>query len=283
MEIIMAKSAGFCFGVKRATQMAFDASSKHEQIHSLGPLIHSPQVVEQLEQQGVTVCHQVENIPGGAVIVRSHGITDKEMHEIEAQQLEIIDATCPFVKKAQEFAAQLSDEGYLLVMVGEVDHPEVQGIYSYAKGEAVVITSADEVQSLPNNRKIGIVAQTTQPLDTLREIVSACLPKAKELRVYNTICDATLVRQREARQIAAVVDLMVVVGGFNSANTSRLARLCQEQQPCTHHIETAEQLQDDWFVDKKRVGVTAGASTPAWIIEEVLQRLNRISEDNSAC
>jgi 4-hydroxy-3-methylbut-2-en-1-yl diphosphate reductase len=277
MEIVLAKSAGFCFGVKRATQMAFDASSQHEQIHSLGPLIHSPQVVEQLERQGVKVCKQVAEIPEGAVIVRSHGITAKEMHEIEAQRLKIIDATCPFVKKAQEFAAQLSDEGYLLVMVGEADHPEVQGIYSYAKGDAVVITSADEVQSLPNNSKIGIVAQTTQPLDNLQKIVSACLPKAKELRVYNTICDATLVRQREARQIAAEVDLMLVVGGFNSANTSRLARLCREQQPCTHHIETAAQLQDGWFNGKSRVGITAGASTPAWIIEEVLRRLKEIS------
>jgi len=277
MEIVLAKSAGFCFGVKRATQMAFDASSQHEQIHSLGPLIHSPQVVEQLEQQGVRVCKQVVEIPGGAVVVRSHGVTADEMAEIEEQQLEIIDATCPFVKKAQDFAAQLSKEGYLLVLVGEADHPEVQGIYSYAIGDAVVITKAEEVETLPNNSKIGIIAQTTQPLENLQEIVSACLAKAKELRVYNTICDATTLRQREARQIATEVDLMLVVGGFNSANTSRLARLCQEQQPCTHHIETATQLQDEWFVDKQRVGITAGASTPAWIINEVLQRLNRIS------
>ncbi len=279
MEIVLAKSAGFCFGVKRATQMAFDASSQHEQIHSLGPLIHSPQVVEQLEQQGVKVCKQVAEIPGGAVVVRSHGVTANEMHDIEAQHLEIIDATCPFVKKAQDFAAKLSDDGYLVVLVGEADHPEVQGIFSYAKGEAVVITSAEEVQSLPNNSKIGIIAQTTQPLENLQEIVSSCLSKAKELRVYNTICDATTLRQREARQIAAGVDLMLVVGGFNSANTSRLARLCEEQQPCTHHIETAAQLQDDWFTEKERIGITAGASTPGWIIDEVLQRLGNISQN----
>ena len=279
MEIVLAKSAGFCFGVKRATQMAFDASSQYQQIHSLGPLIHSPQVVEQLEQQGVRVCKKVAEIPGGAVVVRSHGITAEEMHEIEAEKLEIVDATCPFVKKAQDFAAKLSDDGYFLVLVGEADHPEVQGIYSYAKGEAVVVTSAEEVQPLQSKSKIGIIAQTTQPLENLQEIVSACLAKAKELRVYNTICDATTLRQREARQIAAEVDLMLVVGGFNSANTSRLARLCREQQPCTHHIETAAQLQDDWFVNKTRVGITAGASTPAWIIEEVLQRLKDISEN----
>lgn len=280
MEIVLAKSAGFCFGVKRATQMAFDASSQHEQIHSLGPLIHSPQVVDQLEKQGVKVCKEVAEIPAGAVVVRSHGITVEEMQDIEAQQLEVIDATCPFVKKAQDFAAQLSDEGYLVVLIGEADHPEVQGIFSYAVGEAVVITSAEEVGSLPNNSKIGIIAQTTQPLENLQEIVSACLSKAKELRVYNTICDATTLRQREARQIAADVDLMLVVGGFNSANTTRLARLCHEQQPCTYHIETAAQLQDDWFAAKNRIGITAGASTPGWIINEVLQRLENISQIN---
>jgi len=277
MEIIQAKSAGFCFGVKRATQMAFDASSQHEQIHSLGPLIHSPQVVEQLEKQGVRVCKRVTEIPGGAVVVRSHGITAEEMQEIEDKHLEVIDATCPFVKKAQDYAEKLSADGYLVVLVGEADHPEVQGICSYAKGEAVVVTSAEEVQSLPDNRKIGIVAQTTQPFENLQEIVDTCLPKAKELRVYNTICDATTLRQREARQIAGDVDLMLVVGGFNSANTSRLARLCREQQPCTYHIETAFQLEEGWFVGKEKVGLTAGASTPGWIIDEVVQRLKKIA------
>jgi len=277
MDIVLAKSAGFCFGVKRATQMAFDASSQHEQIHSLGPLIHSPQVVEQLEQQGVRVCKQVAEIPDGAVVVRSHGITADEMQDIDEKQLEVIDATCPFVKKAQDYAEKLSADGYLVVLVGEADHPEVQGIFSYAKGEAVVVTNAEEVDKLPSNRKIGIVAQTTQPFENLQEIVDACLVKAKELRVYNTICDATTLRQREARQIAAEVDLMLVIGGFNSANTSRLARLCKEQQPETYHIETANQLQDEWFENKSRVGITAGASTPAWIIDEVLQRLNKIS------
>ncbi|NOY13390.1 MAG: 4-hydroxy-3-methylbut-2-enyl diphosphate reductase [Deltaproteobacteria bacterium] len=277
MEIILARSAGFCFGVKRATQMAFDASSQHEQIHSLGPLIHSPQVVEQLERQGVRVCGQVDEIPGGAVIVRSHGITAEELAEIETRQLEVIDATCPFVKKAQDFAAQLSEEGYLLVLVGEADHPEVQSICSYATGEVIVITSAEDAQSLPGNKKIGIIAQTTQSLENLQEIVSLCLARAKELRVYNTICDATTLRQQEARRIAAEVDLMLVIGGFNSANTTRLSHLCQEQQSCTYHIETDAQLRPAWFVGKQRVGITAGASTPAWIIENVLQRLEEIS------
>lgn len=279
MEIILAKSAGFCFGVKRATQMAFDASSQYEQIHSLGPLIHSPQVVEQLEQQGVKVCHRVADIPCGAVVMRSHGITAEDLREIEEKKLDIIDATCPFVKKAQKFAAQLSDDGYLLVLVGEADHPEVQGICSYAKGEVVVITNAVEAQSVPNKNKICIIAQTTQSLENLQEIATVCLSRAKELRIYNTICDATTLRQREAREISAEVDLMLVIGGFNSANTTRLAHLCQEQQPCTYHIETADQLQADWFIGKNRVGITAGASAPDWIINDVLQQLESFARD----
>ncbi len=273
MEIVLAKSAGFCFGVKRATQMAFDASQQHQQIHSLGPLIHSPQVVEKLEQEGVKVCHQVAEIPGGAVVIRSHGVTAEEIADIEEKQLDVVDATCPFVKKAQNYAAQLSAEGYLLVLVGEADHPEVEGIYSYAQGEAIVVATAAEARALPNCRKIGVVAQTTQSLENFSEIVRICLAKAKELRVYNTICDATTVRQNEARKIAAEVDLMLVIGGYNSANTSRLASLCQEQQPQTRHIETADQLNAEWFSDVERVGVTAGASTPRWIIEAVVEQL----------
>jgi len=278
MEIILAKSAGFCFGVKRATQMAFDASQQFASIHSLGPLIHSPQVVEKLEQHGVRVCHQVAEIPAGAVIIRSHGVTAGDLREIDEQKLDVIDATCPFVKKAQDYAAQLSADGYLLVLVGESDHPEVEGILSYAGGEVRVVASPVEAMDLPRGRKIGVVAQTTQSLENLQEIVAVCLSKTKELRVFNTICDATTVRQNEARKIAAEVDLMIVIGGFNSANTSRLATLCQEQQARTHHIETADQLLPEWFHDVHRVGVTAGASTPSWIIEEVLAKLESLPE-----
>ncbi len=278
MEIILAKSAGFCFGVKRATQMAFDASHNYEQLHSLGPLIHSPQVVEKLEKEGVRVCHMVDEIPTGGVIIRSHGVTAEELEQIQGRNLDIVDATCPFVKKAQDYASLLSEEGYLLVLVGEADHPEVQGIYSYAKGDTIVVASAAEAQALPNNKKIGIVAQTTQSLENFSEIVAICLAKAKELRVFNTICDATTVRQSEARKIATEVDLMLVIGGYNSANTSRLASLCREQQTRTEHIETAEQLKAEWFKGVGRVGVTAGASTPLWIIEEVIERLQRVAE-----
>lgn len=279
MNIILAKSAGFCFGVKRATRMAFDATGTHEKLCSLGPIIHSPQLVRKLEEKGVKVVDQVPEAGNGAVIVRSHGVTRDEMEKIHLRQLEVVDATCPFVKKAQEYAAELSAAGYHLVLVGEEEHPEVQGIVSYAqKGNVSVVADPQAAECLPRSGKIGVIAQTTQSLDNFRQIVGVCLRKAKEVRIYNTICDATSVRQEEARRIAGQVDLMLVVGGRNSANTTRLAVICSDLQPNTQHIETAEDLRDEWIQGIETVGLTAGASTPAWLIEQVVNRLKELAK-----
>jgi len=279
MDIILAKSAGFCFGVRRATQMAFEAAAEHEHICSLGPVIHSPQVVKGLAEQGVKVVSKVDEIPPGSVIIRSHGVTFEEMDKIQQKQLTIVDATCPFVKKAQEYAARLSEEGYTVVIVGEVEHPEVQGIVSYS-GEAVVHVVADSEQAtaLPRMKKVGIVAQTTQLYQNLKDIMEICLAKSQELRVFNTICDATSVRQNEAREIARMVDLMFVIGGHASANTSRLARICREIQPQTWHIETPEEIAPEWFGGVEKVGVTAGASTPRWLIDDVVTRITELGK-----
>lgn len=279
MKIILAQRAGFCFGVKRATSIAAGAADQYEQICSLGPIIHSPQLVKKLEEKGVEVVGRVEDIPEGAVIIRSHGVTANEMEDILARELKIVDATCPFVKKAQEYAALLSRQGYAVVLVGEKEHPEVQGILSYAeKSEVFVIADPREAEDLPNKKRMGIVAQTTQSLDNLRLIVEVCLRKSKELRIFNTICDATAVRQSEARNIARQADLMLVLGGFNSANTTRLAQICREIQPRTHHVETAEQIDPEWFRGVETVGITAGASTPHWIIDEVMERVAELGK-----
>jgi 4-hydroxy-3-methylbut-2-enyl diphosphate reductase len=273
-EIILAKSAGFCFGVKRATRMAFEAAEEHSCICSLGPIIHSPQVVERLEDKGVRVVEDVSDIKAGVVIIRSHGITANELSQIQAEQLDVVDATCPFVKKAQDYAAKLSADGYHLVLVGEAEHPEVQGIVSYAGDHRVsVVADPAEAESLPRTGKIAVIAQTTQSFANFQKIVATCLLKAKEVRVYNTICDATSVRQEEARQLAGQVDMMVVVGGFNSANTTRLATICHELQKNTHHIETADELDLSWVQGVEKVGLTAGASTPGWLIDQVVERL----------
>ncbi len=274
MEIILAKSAGFCFGVKRATQMAFEASEEHDHLCSLGPIIHSPQVVKKLAEHGVEVVQAVDDIPPGAVIIRSHGISADEMRQILERDLVVVDATCPFVKKAQEDAALLSYDGYTVIIVGEVEHPEVQGILSYAdQGQVHVVADADGVAGLSKLGRVGIVAQTTQSLQNLQEVSQACLAKCQELRVFNTICDATSVRQNESREIARQVDLMLVIGGYNSANTTRLASICADILPHTKHIETAEEIEPAWFANVSRVGVTAGASTPRWLIDEVLAKV----------
>ncbi|NLV24582.1 MAG: 4-hydroxy-3-methylbut-2-enyl diphosphate reductase [Deltaproteobacteria bacterium] len=278
MKVIVAKSAGFCFGVKRATTMALGAASGNGRIYSLGPIIHSPQMVAKLEEKGVRVIDRVDQAgEQGAVIVRSHGVTVGEMERIADRGLGIIDATCPFVKKAQKYAELLDAEGYTLVLVGEREHPEVKGIVSYARrGQVHVVADPEEARKIPAAERIGMVAQTTQSYENLQRIAAICLDKCAELRVFKTICDATAVRQNEAREIAGKVDVMLVIGGYNSANTTRLATICRDIAPRTHHIETAAQIDRHWFTGAETVGVTAGASTPHWIIEEVLQKVASI-------
>ncbi len=279
MKIILAKRAGFCFGVKRATQMAFEAADKGGTTYTLGPIIHSPQVVQKLDEMGVKVLKTLAEQDSGTIIIRSHGVASEELEEAVRKELEIIDATCPFVKKAQEHVKSLSQAGYDVVVVGDADHPEVQGIVSYAKGKVYVVGSGDEASRLPKMGKIGVVAQTTQSFENLKNVVMECVMRGGEIRVFNTICDATAVRQEEAKELANQVDCMIVIGGYNSANTKRLAEVCTELQPRTHHIETAQQLNPAWFEGVEKVGVTAGASTPKWLIDEVMERIERLDKD----
>lgn len=280
MKVILAKQAGFCFGVKRATRIAFDAAGKNDMTYTLGPIIHSPQVVGRLEEMGIRALPSLDGLDRGTVIIRSHGVEQKDMTAAKDKNLEVIDATCPFVTKAQKYVKCLSEEGYGVVVVGDADHPEVQGIVSYGGASVYVVATGDEVKRLPKMKKTGIVAQTTQSLDNLKNVVVECLMRGGELRVFNTICDATSVRQEEAQKLAGEVDCMLVVGGFNSANTRRLVEICAEIQPRTHHIETAAELQDDWFMGVERVGITAGASTPKWIIDEVLNKIEELNKSD---
>lgn len=280
MKVILAKQAGFCFGVKRATQMAFEAAGKDQKTYTLGPIIHSPQVVNKLEEMGVKVLKNLNSMESGTIIIRSHGVASGEISEAVQKKLEIVDATCPFVKKAQEHVKSLSESGYGVVVVGDADHPEVQGIVSYGGDKVFVVGSGEEVSRLPKMNKIGVVAQTTQSFENLKNVVSECLLRGGEIRVFNTICDATAVRQEEAKQLAGQVDCMLVVGGFNSANTRRLAEVCAELQPRTHHIETASEIDTAWFEGVERVGVTAGASTPKWIIDEVMSKIEELNKSD---
>ncbi|MEE9614388.1 MAG: 4-hydroxy-3-methylbut-2-enyl diphosphate reductase [Thermodesulfobacteriota bacterium] len=280
MEIVVAKSAGFCFGVKRAMNMASTCSDKAAgEIYTLGPIIHNPQVVKRLEEESRIFSREsVDEIESGTVIVRSHGVRLEEFETAEKKGINIVDATCPFVKKTQEMVALLKKEGYAVVVVGDKEHPEVRGIVSYGGSDITVVNSSEEVADMPRRKKIGIVAQTTQSIDKLEDIVSACLHKASEIKVFNTICNATSVRQKESMDLAGTVDCMIVVGGKNSANTRRLAEICRAIKPATYHIEVADELDEGWIKGASRVGITAGASTPDWIIGEVVARVGALAE-----
>lgn len=274
MEIILAKAAGFCFGVKRATSMAFhEAEAGGSDTYTLGPIIHNPQMVDKLSSAGVGMKRDIEDIKHGTVIIRSHGVTRQEMERAGEKGLRIVDATCPFVKKAQDLTDLLREQDYFVVIVGDEEHPEVKSIISYGGKDVIVIDSPEKAKVLPKKKKIGIVAQTTQSFDNFKAIVNECLGKAGELRVFNTICGATAIRQDQSSDIAREVDCMIVVGGYSSANTKRLAEICKEIQPNTHHIEVANELAPEWFKGVSRVGVSAGASTPDWVIDEVIEKI----------
>lgn len=282
MEVFVAENAGFCFGVKRAVNMAFDAAEKYEagKVHSLGPLIHNPQVVERLAGEGVQRVERLSQIQEGVVILRSHGVSSPQVvHDAEAQGLEVIDATCPFVTNAQKYAKQLVDEGYQVVMIGDRHHPESQSVLGHAGAEILVTEDFEEIKRALNKfpkKRLGIISQTTQTYGKFSEIVVKSLQICEEVKVFNTICYATEDRQTEAQSMAEKVEVMVVVGGKNSANTTHLADICREKGIPVYHIETQEEIREKWFSGVQRVGVTAGASTPDWIIKEVVDHLGNI-------
>lgn len=262
MKVVVARHAGICYGVERALKLAMEASATGREVHTLGPLIHNPQAVEALRARGVEVAACLEDAGDGILVIRSHGVDPAIIEKAVESGLDVVDATCPFVSSAQQAAAQLQADGYAVVIVGEADHPEVEGIVAHAGGDAIVVEEVSDIPVRIGSRKVGIVVQTTQSLDRLNQVVAALLPRVSELKVHNTICSATGKRQRSAEELASSVDVMVVVGGHNSGNTTRLAEICRAVNPRVHHVETAEELDPAWFVAASSVGVTAGASTP---------------------
>jgi len=282
MEVIVAEHAGFCFGVKRAVKMAFDAAgTKGSSVHTLGPLIHNPQVVGRLAEQGVSKVDSLDEINDGIVILRSHGVSSPQIAiDAQAKGLTVIDATCPFVTNAQKYTNLLISEGYLVIMVGDKSHPETLSVVGHATAEILVTEDFDEIKkwlnSFANKKRVGVISQTTQTFKKFSDVVSLCLTLCEEVKVFNTICYATEERQDEAEKIARDVQTMVVVGGKNSANTTHLADLCREKGIPVFHIETAMEIQNSWFDGIQKTGVTAGASTPDWIIKEVVEHLQKV-------
>jgi len=280
VEILIAEHAGFCFGVKRAVKLAEESLKESKsRIFTLGPIIHNPQEVNRLKNLGVYPSNGEDFKEGDTVIIRSHGIPPEKEEELKKKGLNVIDATCPYVKAVHEAVCKLTEEGYFVVLVGEKNHPEVIGTLGYLRacnGKGIVVETLDDIREALKYEKVGIVAQTTQNEQFFKEVVGEIALWVKEVKVINTICNATSLRQESVKKLAPQVDVMVIIGGKNSGNTRRLYHISKELNPKTYHIETAEELEPEWFVNVKRVGISAGASTPDWIIEEVKNRIKEI-------
>ncbi|QGG47737.1 4-hydroxy-3-methylbut-2-enyl diphosphate reductase [Heliorestis convoluta] len=281
MQVILAEHAGFCFGVQKALDKVEEELQKHDHVSTYGPLIHNPQVVERLAQQGVQAIEDLHTANPTRVVIRSHGVGPEVYSCAEQRGFTVIDATCPFVKKVQKAAQRFTDQGYQVLVAGDREHPEVQGIVAWTGGKALVVANQKEAEALNLLGKVALIAQTTLKESTLREISQALHQKELQVEVENTICSATAKRQEAAQKLVEQVDVMVVIGGRNSSNTKKLAQICQEAGVPTYHIEKPEELDCHYFKNVQKAGVTAGASTPHWIIEEVVQRMSEWNQEEN--
>lgn len=280
MEVRIAENAGFCFGVKRAMNMAWDEleNKNGNKVYSLGPLIHNKQAVDKYKEKGLLEMDSLDKVPNDSkLIIRSHGVAEDVYVKSESKNMDIVDTTCPFVKKIHEIVKEFSNNGYKIIIVGNATHPEIVGINGWCNNEAFVVNSEEDVDNIPfnNNDKYCVVSQTTANLEHFDKIVEKINSKIDNLTVKNTICFATKERQLSATDLAKEVDCMVVIGGKHSSNTQKLVNICKNIVP-TFSIETKEELQKDMFEGFKVAGVTAGASTPDWIIDEVIEYLKEI-------
>ena len=274
MEVILAQNAGFCFGVQRAVEKVYEQTGLGKKIYTYGPIIHNEEVVRDLEERGVTVIEspkELEALSGGTVVIRSHGVPRSIYEIMRRKGLECVDATCPFVKRIHNTVEKESENGKRIIIIGNEGHPEVEGIMGWSKTPAVVIESAREAENFVplEGEKLCIVSQTTFNYNKFKELVEIFEKKGYNVTVVNTICNATEERQTQARRIAAMVDAMIVIGGKHSSNTRKLYEICKEKCVSTHFIQTLEDLHLELPKTAALVGITAGASTPNYIIEEV--------------
>ena len=283
-RVTVAESAGFCFGVKRAVQLVYDEAAKDAgHVYTLGPIIHNEYVVDDLKKKGVGVidddliCEDTGEIPpeGSVIIIRSHGVSEEMHNRIRNRGYRVVDATCPFVKKIHTIVRDASLAGYPVIIIGNPDHPEVRGIRGWVSGDCAVIENEEDAKNmlLPKDKKIALVSQTTFNYDKFQELVEIITFLGYHVVVANTICNATRERQKEAMDLAARSDVMIVIGGKHSSNTQKLYDICRSQCANTYYIQDQSDLQNITISSESRVGITAGASTPNTIIQEVSQNV----------
>ncbi len=279
MEIRLAKSYGFCFGVKRAIEIA--EASKNAT--TIGPLIHNNEEISRLKNNfNVSTAQGISDIGDAKkAIIRTHGIVKNDLAKIQASDIEVIDATCPFVTKPQNIVEKMSKEGYKIVIFGDENHPEVKGVRSYAvKSEPIVVLSVEELESISFGHKVAIISQTTRKVSEFLKITNYLISNVPEVRVFNTICNATFENQDAVRELAQKADVMVIIGGKNSSNTKQLYTISKDHCMDSYLIENEKELELSWFENKKLCGVSAGASTPDWIIQNIVSKIESYSTSN---
>lgn len=282
MKVKLAKTAGFCMGVRRAMEIILSETHKgNGKLFTYGPLIHNQQVLDLLGSKGVGVKEEIDENDQGRIIIRAHGISPTEREIIRTSNLKIIDATCPRVAKVQAIIKKYNNRGYTPVIFGDPEHPEVVGLVGYSKGQGIVINSVEDIETRLrgiDKKRLVVVSQTTQDIDAYREVMNEVKSHYPEAIMFDTICDETYKRQREVRSLASEVDSIVIVGGYNSGNTKRLYDVSRSTGKPTFHVETEKELQNSWFSSTETAGVTAGASTPNWMIKSVTDRLKTMGK-----
>jgi (E)-4-hydroxy-3-methyl-but-2-enyl pyrophosphate reductase len=276
MQVLVAQTCGFCLGVKNAIKTAQETLEGKEKVYCLGQIIHNKDVVDRLGQNGLICVDSVDEIKSGTVLIRSHGASRNELEEIEKKGLEVVDATCVLVKRVQKIAKDLNNEGYKVVMFGDRDHPEVRAIVGSAD-DIVVVGGAEDLDKLPKNKKLGLICQTTQSPEHFASMLAEIAKRPfSEIKVVNTLCKEAIKRQNSAMDLCQKVDIMFVLGGLNSANTCKLAELCRKYNGNTHHLQNFAELDKALVNGVATAGVTAGASTPDWVIEEFVGNLKKL-------
>lgn len=275
MKIELAESYGFCFGVKRAIKIA----EENRNSSTYGPLIHNANEIDRLKRDfNVALSENLDSFRSGeTAVIRTHGIPKQELSLLHERHVNVVDATCPYVTKPQQIVEEMSVQGYDIVIFGDEAHPEIKGVKSYADGNVYVVNTPEEIDTLKLREKVAVVAQTTRKIEDYQQIVARLMTERKEVRVFNTICNATFDNQDAVRKLAAKADVMIVIGGKNSSNTKQLFAISKAECSQSYHIESREDLDPVWFENKQLCGISAGASTPDWIIDEVVERIGDIA------
>lgn len=274
MEIIVAKNSGLCYGVKRALNLAKE--TRHERngkVLTLGDLIHNPRVIVDLKKQGIHSIENLNELKKGTIIIRSHGISPEVYESLEEKNMEIVDATCPIVKRIQKLVEILAENKEEIIIVGNKDHPEIKGLIGFSQERGIIVENETQVKHLPHKKKRAVLAQSTQDLYIFGKIVAALIEKTEELRVYNTICHSTQTRQKSTSELASQVDTLFIVGGKNSSNTQKLYQISRRILPKTYFVENAEQITPEMLKRAKKIGISGGASTPHEAIQEAVEKI----------